>query len=729
MRSDLPAALPLLFLTAGLTAGPLLVNPRTAMAGACAVAVLLLGVPGRLHATTAFLFLAGGIALARGEIAGSVREAEAFRRLDPDRFAVIEVPLEGGWSESDGTFVLRASRFRANGFEYDEPIRAYARFPPPPQAMHAEMQVEGVLRHGPRGWSVSVKSPRLLRYAGAVPRWHPASWNRALAQRLAPHAARHPDEVALAEALALGRGERLDEEMRESFRRGGTYHLLVFSGLQIALAAAALAALLRWLHAPRAADWLLLAFALVAPPFIGPTASVSRASIGIGLYAVSRIARRPTSIPNLWCVAALLRLVFVPEDLADASFHLTFAGAGALIFLGRPAEREKRRSRLAATARYAAAVETAIAPLTLFHFHQVTVGGSLVTLAMSPVMFAMLIVSAIACALPLDVCFEAIGVLNGVCGALNSAGLSAFYAAPPHGAMLVAAFGALAALALSRGRLRPLLVALALLVPTASAVVRSHSARNAEVPSVAFFDVGQGDAIAIRSGRTTILVDGGPKRRILPLLADRGIRRVDLVILTHAHPDHCEGLAAVVSELGAGAVRVSPHRFRGACAARIIEATRRTRTPLFLLRDGERLELGDLSLEVALAGLRFRRAAENNSSAVLRLTAGGRTFLLTGDIEREAELALSDRDLRADVLKVAHHGSRSSTSTALLEAVRPRTAVISCGRANPFGHPHAGVLERLRQAGVRTWRTDRNGTVEVEVREGRLLVRSGGPAP
>jgi len=90
--------------------------------------------------------------------------------------------------------------------------------------------------------------------------------------------------------------------------------------------------------------------------------------------------------------------------------------------------------------------------------------------------------------------------------------------------------------------------------------------------------------------------------------------------------------------------------------------------------------------------------------------------------EKGAELTLADRDLRADVLKVAHHGSRSSTSRTLLEQVAPRIAVISCGRNNLFGHPHPAVVDALRERGVRTWRTDRDGSVDVAVREGRLYV-------
>jgi competence protein ComEC len=128
---------------------------------------------------------------------------------------------------------------------------------------------------------------------------------------------------------------------------------------------------------------------------------------------------------------------------------------------------------------------------------------------------------------------------------------------------------------------------------------------------------------------------------------------------------------------------------------------------------------------VHLAGIAFRRAPENNASVVLRSDVGGRTFLFTGDIEKEAELYLADVDLTADVLKVAHHGSRSSTDAALLDQVRPRLAVISCGRRNVFGHPHPDVLSTLRDRRIRTLRTDTSGTIDVTVESGRLYVSSG----
>jgi competence protein ComEC len=721
VRNDVPAAFPLLALITGLALAPVLVNPWFAISGLLVIAGCALrargafspGQPGTLKPQLATLFAALGILLATQLQQRTARETAAFSRLDPARFTTVAVPLERDWALRDGSFVLRASHFSVDGTVFHTAIGVYTRFEPPNVAMEATLRAEGFLRLNERGeYSLGVKAPSLLSYSGTLPRWHPATWNRILANRLETHAEQYPDEVALAQALLLGRGERLTDELRESFRRGGTYHLLVFSGLQIAFAAALLALLLRILHAPRASDWLLLAFAALAPLFIGPTASVSRASVAIALYALSRILKRPTSLENLWCVAALLRLILEPGDLTDASFHLTYAGAGALLFIGR---KKWFRQALAA--------EVAIAPLTLFHFHQYTLGGTLLTFVMAPLIFAMLAASLLACAFP--PALDAIRLLHAVCTTLNAYGFSGYFAAPPVPVSIACAFAALLTLAFVRGRARAVALSLALLAPTAAAIVRSQSQREVPHPRVTFFDVGQGDAIAVRSGAETMLIDGGRDLRLLPLLADRGIRRISTVVLTHAHPDHCASLPAVIENFGVQRVLVTSRRFRGDCATRILEACSRTATPIYSVHDGGTLQLGAFAMTVHLADRTFRRAPENNASVILHATVQGRRFLFTGDSEKEAELTLADRDLRADVLKVAHHGSRGSTTATLLDQVTPRLAVISCGRHNLFGHPHPAVIEALRERGVRVWRTDRDGSVEVDVRDGRLYVRGG----
>jgi competence protein ComEC len=705
VRDDVPAALPLIGLLAGLATGPVLVNPRAALLGLIAVTALCLAIRAAARLP---LFFALGILLALRAGARDTAERNVFADLDPERFVTIEAPLERDWAPRDASYVLRASQFRIGSVTCHTPLSIYARFEPPEIAMEATVRAEGFLRLNEQGrYALTLKSAALLSYEGRLPWWHPAAWNRALANRLERSAARYPDEVALAQAILLGRGERLSDELRDGFRRGGTYHLLVFSGLQIAFAAALLAALLRWLHAPRAADWLLLSFAGLAPLFIGPTASVARAAIAIGLYAVSRILHRPTSLENLWCVAALLRLIAEPHDLTDPAFHLTYAGAGALLFVGKHLLGRRWLS-------HAVAAEVTLTPLTLFHFHQFALGGSILTLLMSPLIFVMLIAAMLACLVPRFL--AAIGLLHRLCTVMNAGGLSGYFAAPPLPALIAGAALALVALAVSRGRTRAVAIAVALTIPTAAAIVRSVSHRSVAEPRVTFFDVGQGDAVALRSGARTMLVDTGrDDEQLLPLLADRGIRRIEAIVLTHAHPDHCGSLPALVERFDVGRVWINPRRFRGDCAVKVLEACSVSKTPVFLVRDGSILHLGSFTIEVHLTGSTFRRAPENNASVVLRAEAGGRRFLLTGDIEKEAELWLGDRDLRADVLKVAHHGSRTSSSPAFLDAVAPRLAVISCGRHNLFGHPHQAVLDDLAGRRVRTWRTDRDGSIDVEV--------------
>jgi competence protein ComEC len=711
-RTDVPAALPLIGFLSGLASGPLLVNPRAAIVALLVVALLL-----RTRGALA-LFAALGLVVALHVQRREARELAAFQSFDADRFVTIDAQLEHDWMPRDDVSLLRVSRFRANGVAFNTPLTIAARFTPPPLRMFARVHTEGFLRRGEDGrYNVAVKSPQLLAYAGALPRWHPAAWNRLLANRLAPHATRHPDEVALAQALVLGRGERLSEEIRAGFRRGGTYHLLVFSGLQIAFAAMLLAALLRGLQTPRVSDWLLLGVALLAPPFIGPTASVARSSVGIGVYALARLARRPTSLTNLWCVAALLRLALEPRDLFDPAFHLTYAGAAALLFAGNRLGRPRWLAHIVAA-------EVVLTPLVLFHFHQYALGGALLTIVLAPLIFAMLVVSAAACAVPCDALFAVLALLHRVCMFVNRFGLSGTFAAPPPGALVVAAFVALLAIAFLRERTRAIAVLAAMLIPTGAAIVKSHAEGNIDAPRVTFFDVGQGDAIAIRTRTATLLVDGGRGTRIVQLLADRGVRRLDAVFLTHAHPDHCDGVPAVIEQFHVANVYVTPRRFRGDCAARLLDACITTHTPVHIVRDGDAFAFGDLRIDALAASHTFRRAPENNASLVLRVAAGGRRFLLTGDIEREAEFDLAGRELRADVLKVAHHGSRTSTSAMLLGEVAPRIAVISCGRQNLFGHPHASVLAALAARNIRTWRTDRDGSIDVEVRAGRLYVRA-----
>lgn len=232
---------------------------------------------------------------------------------------------------------------------------------------------------------------------------------------------------------------------------------------------------------------------------------------------------------------------------------------------------------------------------------------------------------------------------------------------------------------------------------------------------VYFLDVGQGDAILLRApdGRQ-VLVDGGPSPAALldelGALMPFGDRSLDLVVLTHPDADHMTGLLTLPERYRVAALLIPD----GAAAypASWADALADDRGELTVAQRGMQIKLDTLQITV-LHAPDSTAADDNNASLVLRLDYGTTSLLLTGDAEQMTEQALLDAGapLRADVLKVAHHGSASSTTAAFLAAVQPRLAVIQVGADNRFGHPHPDVLARL--AAVEVLRTDLNGRIEV----------------
>jgi competence protein ComEC len=269
---------------------------------------------------------------------------------------------------------------------------------------------------------------------------------------------------------------------------------------------------------------------------------------------------------------------------------------------------------------------------------------------------------------------------------------------------------------------------------------------------VTFLDVGQGDSAVIEapSGRV-VVIDGGGRpgtderagadpgsRVVVPFLRRRGLSTVDLLVATHPDDDHVQGLIAVASRLNVRSALDSGYPDDAApCQARLRRLLRSRGVPVYRAERGQTLDLGGgARLEVLNpppggAFLAGTRSDTNNASVVLRLTYGRARILFIGDAEAEAEQAMLDAAapsaLKADVLKVGHHGSRWSSSAPFLAAIRPSVAVISAGRSNNYNHPHSEVLDRLRAAGVRAvLRTDQAGAIQVET-DGRTV--HAGPAP
>jgi competence protein ComEC len=584
---------------------------------------------------------------------------------------------------------------------------------------------------------------------------------RVINQRLVGAAA------AFVRTMVLGERTEVSPEVEEGFRAAGATHVLSVSGLHLAVVAALVFGLLRRLAllVPR---WGLrvnataLAAALSLPAVVlytlltGEAVATLRSAFMAAVALGAMLVNRPFSLAASIAFAALVLLVQSPLALLDVSFQLSFASVIALGFFaqrfapGAPPKGARRSRRALGWLGRCLAASTVASlstmPLVAHHFGQVTPAAPVGNLVLVP-----LVELAV---LPCGLVGALLALLHPVLGAapLWIAGLAsraALYGAEGfrrlapvilvrypnlfESVALVASAGFLL-YGLSRGtgrRGRWLLSALlACALATGSLVVRDLRRRSADEMRVTFIDVGQGDSALLEGpGGFVMLVDGGG-RVVEPVLRARGIGRVDLVVLSHPHPDHLNGLLRVLQRFEVGTLWTSGDDGHNPKYGELLALAHQrgvgTPVPAGFERKGVRVEpIGPWVGDVVgpPPGL-----DANNASLVVRASYAGHAVLFTGDIGVDGEAELVARKetglvVASDVVKVPHHGSRTSSGDEFLAAVQPNIAVVSVGKHNTFHLPSPATLSRYAARGVHVQRTDRDGAVTVAVDgQGRLSV-------
>jgi competence protein ComEC len=574
-----------------------------------------------------------------------------------------------------------------------------------------------------------------------------------------------PSEWPLVDALLLAGTASLDWEVRDRFARAGVVHLLAISGFHVGVLAGGVLALGALFGASTPVAYTagaLVASAYVA--FLGFPSAASRAGILLVGLALARARGAPVSGVGLLSTAFLALLLAEPLRLSQIGFQLSFAGALGLALFAGPWREALTRARVPAAGASGlaagAAATVLTVPLVAIHFGEVSLVGIPMTLAVSPLFGLAIPWSILAVVLEpvepvgffvagaaeavLVLVREVVEVVGSVRWVVLEVGIPALTTAVGG---LVLARAALRGAGKARRRVSIAVLALGLgaavlLAPLGRRVV------SADTVEVIMLDVGQGDAILVRTPRDRwILVDTGPRGLrfdagrdvVAPFLKRRGIERLELLFLTHADLDHIGGAEAVLSSVEVGAV-VDPGVPTGKDTyVRLLRAAEGEGVPWTRVRRGMTWTLDGVTVR-ALTPLPSARSeapgpgrggdasATNADSLVLLLEFGDFALLLTGDAPESVEAQLLRDGLLADVdvLKVGHHGSGTSTSAAFLAAVTPELALISAGRENRYGHPHASVLRRLHRSAVAIERTDRSGGIGVRADDsGAWEVRRG----
>jgi competence protein ComEC len=713
---------------------------RLGVVGAC---FLLLGagwssIREAHRATSPLALLAGRSVTVRGAI-----ESEPV----PGAFGwTASIAAESVWPTSPGPGAAVAVGDR---------VWVQGRGPRPPLAPGDRVEVDGTLvplrgdfgmylRH--RGYPATLSVVRVRRRGPPSMPWMRAAQGvrsalRGSLERLFPDR-----QAGLLMGLLLGDTTRLEPGVEEDFRAAGLSHLTAVSGQNLVMFVTPLLALATAIGLGRRGRF---AVGIAAVGFFvllaGGEPSVMRAAAMAGLTLLGVFLGRPRSPPAILGGAVLILLTRDPTLAHSAGFQLSVGATAGIALLAGPISGWLAflPGGLALAAGATLGAQAGVAPLLLYHFGAVplvSIPANLLAFpAVAPAMLMGLaagvtgmlwhagaVVMAGVARIPLQ-------YLELLADRLARSPLPSITSPGEQILVLIVGSGVVAAvgwwLRSGRSLRRPVLVAAGLVLPLFAWSGALRSGPPGEL-TVTFFDVGQGDAALVRSpGGATALIDAGPDAgQVARELAALGVRRLDLVVATHAHADHVGGLPSVLARFPVSLVVDPGCEGDSPFYADFLRAVEEAGAPFEHPAEGAVLTVADLRVEVLGPDGCYvgTESDPNNDSLVLRLSAGPASILFTGDVEEPAQEELlrdaGDR-LAASVLKVPHHGGDTSLEE-FLEAVGAVAAVVSVG-PNRYGHPSPGVIADLASSGVRVFRTDLLGDVTVTFRGREVLVSTG----
>lgn len=575
--------------------------------------------------------------------------------------------------------------------------------------------------------------------------------------------------------LVFGDKSEIEEDVKKAFQLNSTGHILAVSGLHIGF----LHALLKLLSSKKK-TWPTSLFIIGTVIIYGEmtlwSSSVIRAVIVLSLSILSVNLRKPFDLLTSLCAAAFIILLFRPYMLFNSGFQLSFAAMSGIAFFSKRLRRFTG-DMLAATL----SVQIGTIPVIAMTFHRINYISILINIPIIllsslivPLCISFLFFSMIAGILPsfaivfIQFCIEALLLLN------NKLSFDGFFSELTAGfgsAMTVSILAVLIFVSSEWFRVnrlrgeRKLIIKSSLLLIIPLMFVHTALYDSYLDDEIVFVSVGQGDCTHVRAGDKDVLIDGGGndftnigQNILMPYLLYEKAKDIDIAVLTHLHKDHYLGISELSEEYPVSSVAFSElykesflnqsstenktaapeenddkYGYDKQGAADNSEISFTTDQIVYLTEDSIINLDEDISIKVlwpkGSAAKSISIEDQNENNMVYMINYKGISVMITGDLLEEDELKMLDYYkgtdmLKCDVLKVAHHGSKSSSSEEFLDAASPKIAVIQVGKNNLYGHPHKQTLERLESRGIRVYRTDLNGAVGVDISNKGIKIQS-----
>lgn len=554
------------------------------------------------------------------------------------------------------------------------------------------------------------------------------------------------EEAAFLNAVVLGYREMMDDEELDNFQKTGLSHLLSVSGLHVSIIAYVLYQILSFFKMDKKAVWLfsgviLLYYVMV----IGSPPPAVRALIMSLVVGYGKCFNKEYDLLASVSFAAIIMLLVNPMLIHNPGFIISFGCIYSIAFLYKPVSKISKSLPLPRfikeSINLSLAIQLGIAPILIFYFNYLSIINVILNIFAVPLVFLI-----IAIAFP--------GIIIGTLFPMISTYILAadyymikallkaieYFAKLPLSGIDVPAlplyiyvlyYALLYRLVNGRNKIGYFAwkwrLQIYMVIAMIIAVIGIKFITDDNL-KIVVLDVGQGDSILITTPkRKNILIDGGGSssegynydvglKVTVPALRKLGIWNVDTIISSHIHDDHLEGLIRVAEEYDVKNLVLPRVPFKSEKLDMLIDIAERKDSNIFYVGEGDKLVLQkDISMEILLPSKELligTNSDENNNSIVAKLNYKNFAMIFTGDIEKEAERLLIDKDIKSSVLKVAHHGSSTSSTKEFLDKVSPIISIISVGN-NVYGHPSTETLKSIEEIGSAIYRTDMNGAVKI----------------
>ena len=558
------------------------------------------------------------------------------------------------------------------------------------------------------------------------------------------------EEGNLLLAILLGDKDKLSEDIQESFKTSNLSHMLAVSGAHVSYIILGLTYVLQnSIIGKKNGKIVCIIFLLVFMAITNFTPSVTRACIMAILTLFSSIIYRKSDVYTNISVAALITLIFNPYSLLDLGFQLSYGGTiGIIIFIKRIQEKKSNSKvinyikQMALVSIYANII---IIPIMMYHFNTVSFTFIISNIMASPILgiivitgFLFIIASITVKPLTRLIAIfikPILSILIKISQICSKLPFSNILVVTPYMFNVISYYAIILYCIKSKKNNKcKIIICLLIVLILINFIIYIFPQKL----RIFFIDVGQGDStLIITPDKKTVLIDGGGsdsfdvgKKVLLPYLLDRRILKIDYVLISHFDTDHCGGILTIMEKVKVKNIIISEQAEHSENYERFKKLMIHKKIRLIEVKKGDKIKIGRYS-EFKILFPTSRLLSENplnNNSIVAQFNYNNFKMLFTGDIEKLAEqqiLKTEKAEIRADILKVAHHGSKTSSIPEFIKAVRPRIALIGVGKNNTFGHPNQQTIKNLENIKCRIYRTDLQGEIIIKIdQKGRMNVKS-----